>query len=103
MEKLNNWNDWFNDKIVLHSSDETAKKLIINLNTIKHLEEGDAEIGGACVWCTEGDCFCVKETVEEIAAIIGDLVKESEARREAEAAAQMERYKAMQESAAKGA
>lgn len=100
MEKLNNWNDWFNDKIVLHSLDD--EKSIINLNCIKHLAE-DLEGGYTVVYCTEGDIFCVQEKIEEIAAMIGELVKEAEARREAVAAAQMERYKAMQESAAKGA
>lgn len=100
MEKLNNWNDWFNDKIVLHSADD--ERVIINLNCIKHLAE-DLEEGDTVVYCTEGDIFCVTETVEEIAAMIGELVKESEVRREAAAAAQMERYKAMQEATAKGA
>lgn len=91
MKTLNNWNDWCNDKIVLTTEED--KTLLVNLNTIKHLEE--ALDGCTLVYCTEGECFVVKENVEDILGIVKEVVEETEARHKAAAEAQRKQYEEM--------
>lgn len=91
MKTLKNWNDWCNDKIVLTTEED--KVLVVNLNTIKHLEE--ALDGCTMVYCTEGECFVVKETVEDILGIVLEVVEETNKRRKEAEEAQRKQYEEM--------
>lgn len=89
---LPNWNDWCNDKIVL--TDAAGNPVLINLNTVKHL----AIIGDfTALYCTEGDYFEVKESLEQVMAEISECVKESMERAEAERKAAEEARRAQYE------
>lgn len=79
MDKLKNWNAWFNDKIILHSS-ETGKPVVLSPNAVLGLEGNEDYTAVAMV---DGIYFEVKEDVETIAGIIGECVDESEARKKA--------------------
>lgn len=99
MIKLENWNAWCNDKIVLHNIEDLT--CLINLNTVLHLEETPDKT--TIVSCTDGVEFEVKESIKDILALVGEIVEESEARRkeaeEAQRAAyaeQMKQYQAQQ-------
>lgn len=91
MNKFENWNDWCNDKIVLTTEED--KTILVNLNTVKHLEE--ALDGDTLVYCTEGECFVVKESIPTILGIVKEVVEETEARHKAAAEAQRKQYEEM--------
>ena len=91
MEKLQNWNDWCNDKILLHSS-ENNLPILLSPNATLAVEQCD---GFTEVAMVDGLYFEVKETVEEFLSLVGEALKEGAARREAQAKAQEERYKAI--------
>ena len=92
---LPNWNDWCNDKVVL--TDAAGNPILINVNTIKHLSTIDGFTG---VYCTEGDYFEVKESMEEVLAAIGEGVAETYARQEAAQKAAEEARRAQYEAMA---
>lgn len=89
---LPNWNDWCNDKVVL--TDPNNNTVLINVNCIKHLATIDAY---TAVYCTEGDYFEVKESMEEVLKAIGEGVEETYARQEAEKKAAEEARRAQYE------
>lgn len=91
MEKLNNWNAWCNDKVLLHSS-ENGLAVLLSPNAILGLEQCE---GFSQIAMVDGLYFEVKETVEDILAAIGELITESEARRAAQAEAQKKQYEEM--------
>lgn len=88
MIKLDNWNAWCNDKIVLH--DIEGLEVLINLNTVLHLQKTPE--GTTVVSCTEGYEFEVKETIVEILSVVSEVIDESEARRKALEDAQRAQY-----------
>jgi len=89
--KLKNWNDWCNDKILLHS-DENDLPILLSPNAVLAVEQCTDFTQIAMV---DGLYFEVKETVEEFLGLVGEALKESAARKEAQAKAQEEKYKAM--------
>lgn len=91
MEKLNNWNAWCNDKVLLHSS-EGGFPILVSPNAVLALEQCEGFTQLAVV---DGLYFEVKETVEEILSIIGELIVESEARKKAQAEEQRKQYEDM--------
>lgn len=92
MEKLNNWNGWCGDKIVLHNSADYP--IILSPNAILGLEETDA---GTDIAMVDGIYFNAKEKIEEVLAAIGEALEESNARREAKAEEQRKQYAEMME------
>ena len=95
MEKLNNWNAWCNDKVLLHN--EEGFPILLSPNAILGIEQ--AEGNSTDIAMVDGIFFTVKETVEEILALIGELIKESEARRAEQAEEQRKQYEEMQKAA----
>lgn len=91
-KKLETWNDWCNDKLVLTGIDD--KTILVNINTIKHIAVLD---DCTALHCTEGDYFEVKESLTEILEMIGAELQESEQRREAMIKAEEERRRAQYE------
>lgn len=91
MEKLNNWNAWCNDKVLLHSFD-SGLPVLLSPNAVLAVEQAEDHTTIALV---DGLYFDVKETAEEFLGLVGELVKESDKRREAQVAAQQEQYKKM--------
>lgn len=91
-KKLETWNDWCNDKLVLTTTD--GETILVNINTIKHMcTLGDY----TALHCTEGDYFEVKESMAEILEQIGLELQESEQRKEAMIKAEEERRRAQYE------
>lgn len=91
-KKLETWNEWCNDKLVLTGPDD--KTILVNINTIKHIAQLD---DCTALHCTEGDYFEVKESMTEILEMIGVELQESEQRREAMIKAEEERRRAQYE------
>lgn len=91
MEKLANWNAWCNDKIVLHN--EEGYVVLLSPNAVLGLEQ-TAE-GLTQVALVDGIFFEVKENIEDILALIGEQVAESEARRAKQAEEQRKQYAEM--------
>ena len=92
MEKLQNWNDWCNDKVVLHT--EAGYPVLLSPNAILGLEAFDK---GTTVCCVDGYATDVSETIEEVLGLIKELVAESEARKKAAAEAEEAARKAQYE------
>lgn len=90
MEKLNNWNGWCGDKIVLHNSADYP--IILSPNAILGLEETDA---GTDIALVDGVYFNAKEKIEEVLAAIGEALEESKARRAAQEEEQRKQYAEM--------
>lgn len=89
MEKLNNWNAWCNDKIVLHNSDN-GLPMLLSPNAILAIEQTAED---ACtVALVDGMFFDVTGTLGEILGIIGECVAESEARKKAFEDEQRKKY-----------
>lgn len=91
-KKLETWNDWCNDKLVLTTTDGFTA--LVNINTIKHVAQLD---DCTALHCTEGDYFEVKESMAEILEQIGLELQESEQRKEAMIKAEEERRRAQYE------
>lgn len=91
MEKLNNWNPWCNDKVVLHSADNNLP-VLLSPNAVLALEEGPDYTTVALV---DGLFFDVKEKAEEILGFIAEMVEESEKRRQAREEEQRKQYAEM--------
>jgi len=90
MEKMNNWNAWCNDKVLLHTCE--GYPVLLSPNAVLGLEGTETSTNIALV---DGLYFEVKETVEEILGNIGELIKESEARKAAQAEEQRKQYEEM--------
>lgn len=105
MIKLDNWNNWCNDKIILHNDE--GYPVLVSPNAILGLEAFEK---GTSVFCVDGYMTDVTETIEEVLGLIKELVAESEARKkaaaEAEEAARKAQYeaymKAQQETTSEG-
>lgn len=93
MEKLNNWNGWCGDKVVLHSS--AGLPIVLSPNAILGLEQTEE---GTSVALVDGIFFDVKEDIEEVLKIIGEALDDSNARREAKAEEQRKQYEEMMKS-----
>lgn len=89
MEKLNNWNAWCNDKIVLHNSDN-GLPVLLSPNAVLAIEQTAEDT--CTIALVDGMFFDVKGTAEEILGIIGECVAESEARKKAVEEEQRKRY-----------
>ena len=90
MEKLNNWNGWCGDKIVLHNSADYP--IILSPNAILGLEKTDS---GTDISLVDGIYFSVTEDIEEVLGAIGEALKESEDRKAALAEKQRAQYAEM--------
>lgn len=90
MEKLNNWNAWCNDKVLLHS--EEGLPILLSPNAILGIQQTSA---GTEIALVDGLYFTATEKVEDILAAIGDLITESEARKAAQAEEQRKQYEEM--------
>ena len=90
MEKLNNWNAWCNDKVLLHSEENLP--ILLSPNAILGLQQTTTSTEIALV---DGLYFTVTEKVEDILAAIGELITESEARKAAQAEEQRKQYEEM--------
>lgn len=90
MEKLNNWNAWCNDKVLLHSEEDLP--ILLSPNAILGIQQTSA---GTEIALVDGLYFTVTEKVEDILAAIGDLITESEARKAAQAEEQRKQYEEM--------
>lgn len=91
-KKLETWNDWCNDKLVLTTTE--GYTILVNINTIKHVSQLE---DCTALRCTEGDYFEVKESMTEILEQIGLELQESEQRKEAMIKAEEERRRAQYE------
>lgn len=90
MEKLNNWNAWCNDKVLLHSEEDLP--ILLSPNAILGIQQTSA---GTEIALVDGLYFTVTEKVEDILAAIGELITESEARKAAQAEEQRKQYEEM--------
>ena len=77
MKKLNNWNDWCNDKVVFTSI--TGQPIVFSPNAIFGFEQ---TADGSIVYCVDGITLDIQERAEEALAIIGEGVEESKVRQE---------------------
>lgn len=90
MKKLKNWNDWCNDKAVFTGCE--GFPILLTPNAILAIEATES---GCDINMAEGYCVCVKETLEEVLAIIGERVEEGKKKREEEIARQRQEYAEM--------
>lgn len=90
MEKLNNWNAWCNDKVLLHSEEDLP--ILLSPNAILGLQQTTT---GTEIALVDGLYFSVTEKIEDILAAIGELITESEARKAAQAEEQRKQYEEM--------